>query len=187
MSKPAARPPLQERVASAILEAAARVLAARGEQASMHDVAAAAGLARATVYRYFPNRQALLDEVAEVAVLDAGARLAAARVDQVPVEEGVRRAVRALVEVGDPFLVLARERVRPDPDELERAIAAPLRRMFERGQREGELRDDVPGPWLGESLMALVVAVLSSPPALGREDLIAAISSIFMDGTRARP
>jgi hypothetical protein len=35
--------------------------------------------------------------------------------------------------------------------------------------------------------MALVVAMLSSPPALGREDLIAAISSIFMDGTRARP
>jgi TetR/AcrR family transcriptional regulator, mexCD-oprJ operon repressor len=32
----------------------------RGEQASMADVAAAAGMARATVYRYFPNMNAAL-------------------------------------------------------------------------------------------------------------------------------
>ena len=40
---------LHARVSAAILEAAAAVLAERGEQASMADVAAAAGMARATV------------------------------------------------------------------------------------------------------------------------------------------
>ncbi len=176
---------LRERVSAAVLDAAAGVLAARGAQASMSDVAAAAGVARATVYRYFPNREALLDALARAAVADAAERLLSARVDEVPPEEGVRRAVRALVEVGDYFLVIARERVRPDPETFERSLAAPVRRLFERGQKSGAMRDDVPPSWLAESLVGLVVSVLGATPAAGREDTIAAITSIFLDGARA--
>ena len=81
----------------------------------MNDIAAAAGVARATVYRYFPNRQALFDELALAAVNDADAGLASARIDEVAPEEGVVRAVRALVDVGDSFVLLARQRVRIRP------------------------------------------------------------------------
>ncbi len=178
---------LQERVKTLILDAAARVLAGSGEHASMNDVAAAAGVARATVYRYFPSRQALLDRLAEVAVSDAGARLASARIDQVGPEEGVRRAVRALVEVGDSFIVLARERVRPDPEQVERNVSAPLGRLIQRAQSTGDMRADIPSSWLTEALVSLVVSVLSSTPSLGKEDTIAAIASMFLDGARSRP
>lgn len=177
---------LQQRVAAAILEAAAQVLARAGEQASMNDVAAAAGVARATVYRYFPNRQALLDRLAEVAVTDAGARLASARIDEVEPDEGVARAVRALIDVGDYFIALAHERIRPAPEEFEEKIAGPLGRLFERGQASGAIRADVPGSWLTESLVALVVGALSATPSLGREDSVAAITSMFLDGARSR-
>src|SRR4051794_8757559 len=68
---------LHARVSAAILEAAAEVLAERGEQASMADVAAAAGMARASVYRYFPNREALLEALGRLAVEEAGERLEA--------------------------------------------------------------------------------------------------------------
>ena len=152
----------------------------------MNDVAAAAGVARATVYRYFPNRQALLDRLAEVAVTDAGSRLAAARIEEVAPAEGVARAVRALVDVGDYFIAVAHERIRPAPEEFQRNIAGPLERLFERGQASGDFRDDVPGSWLTESLVALVVGALSATPALGREDSVAAITSMFLDGARGR-
>jgi TetR/AcrR family transcriptional regulator, mexCD-oprJ operon repressor len=186
MSEPVARQPLPQRVAAAILDGAARILVVHGEQASMNDVAAAAGVARATVYRYFPNRQALLDELARAAVSEADEGLASARIDEVSPEEGVARAVRALVDVGDSFVLLARERVRSDPERFERRIIQPLRQLFERGQAAGDIRPDIASARLTESLIGLIVGVLTSTPPLGKEDIIATISGLFLDGARAR-
>jgi TetR/AcrR family transcriptional repressor of mexCD-oprJ operon len=186
MSKPASAQSLQQRVAAAILDGAAGILAVQGEQASMNDVAAAAGVARATVYRYFPNRQALLDELARAAVSDADERLAAARIDEVPPEEGVARAVRALVDLGDSFVLLARDRVRSDPERFERRVMQPLRELFKRGQDAGDIRRDITSAHLTESLIGLIVGVVTSTPPLGREDIIATITGLFLDGARAR-
>lgn len=184
--QPEARRSLRERVKTAILEAAAAVLVAQGEQASMGDVAAAAGVARATVYRYFPNRQALLDELAQLAVEDAAERLAAAGLDSVPVPEGVERAVRSLVAVGDYFVVLARERIQPEPAQFEATVGRRLVSLFERGQAAGEIRADVPARSLTEALVALVVSLLQLTPLVAGEDAVAMISSVFLDGARAR-
>lgn len=186
MSAPAPRPALQQRVAAAILGGAAHIFALQGEQASMNDVAEAAGVARATVYRYFPSREALIDELARVAGSDVEARLAAARIDEVQPEEGVARAVRALVDAGDSFVLLARERRRSDPQRFERQITAPLARLFARGQDSRDIRDDIASPRLTESLVGLVVGVATSTPPLGHEDMIATIISLFLDGARAR-
>jgi TetR/AcrR family transcriptional repressor of mexCD-oprJ operon len=187
MSEPAPRLALQQRVVGAILESAAALIAAGGKSSSMSDVAAAARVARATLYRYFPNRQALLDELAALAVAGAEERLAAARLDEVPTREGVTRVVRALVEVGDAFIVLARERLQPDAQQFEQSVGKPLRQLLERGQTSDDLRDDVPATWLTGALMNLVVSVLRSQPATGREDTIARITTLFLDGARRRP
>jgi TetR/AcrR family transcriptional regulator, mexCD-oprJ operon repressor len=150
----------------------------------MTDVAAAAGVSRATVYRYFPNRQSLLDELARSAVRSAGDRLASARIDEIPVADGITRAVRALVDVGDLFVVLARERLRPDGEQFERHVVGPLRALVERGQSSGEIRADVPSAWLAAALIGVVVNVVSSPVQHGREDTVAAITSVYIDGAR---
>jgi len=186
MSDPAPRQALQQRVAAAILDGAAQIFALQGAQASMSDVAEAAGVARATVYRYFPNRETLLDELARAAVSDVDARLESARIDEVAPEEGIARAVRALVDVGDGFVLLTRERRRSDPEQFERRLIQPLRRLFERGQAGGDIRDDITSARLTESLIGLIVGVLTSTPLLGREDMTATISGLFLDGARAR-
>jgi AcrR family transcriptional regulator len=175
---------LHARVSSAILEAAAAVLAERGEQASMADVATAAGMARATVYRYFPNREALFEALGRLAVEEAGERLLAGRLQEVAVPEAFERAVRSLVAVGDYFVVVSRESARPDPEEFEQRIAAPLRGLIERAQSQGEVRDDLPASWLMESLIGIVVSGLQTQPSLGVEDTVAGITSLFLDGAR---
>jgi TetR/AcrR family transcriptional regulator, mexCD-oprJ operon repressor len=186
MSEPAPRQALQQRVAAAILDGAAQIFALQGAQASMNDVAEAAGVARATVYRYFPNRETLLDELARAAVSDVHARLESARIDEVTPEEGIARAVRALVDVGDGFVLLTRERLRSDPEQFERRLIQPLRRLFERGQAGGDIRDEITSARLTESLIGLIVGVLTSSPPLGREDMTATITGLFLDGARAR-
>ena len=175
---------LRARVSAAILEAAAAVLAERGEQGSMADVAAAAGMARATVYRYFPNREALFEALGRVALEEAGERLQAGRLQDVPVPEAFERAVRALVAVGDYLVVISRETARPDPEEFEQRVASPLRKLIERAQSLGEVRDDLPASWLMESLIGIVVSGLQTRPSLGVEDTVAGITSLFLDGAR---
>ena len=178
---------LHARVSAAILEAAAAVLAERGEQASMADVATAAGMARATVYRYFPNREALFEALGRLAVEEAGERLRAGRLQEVAVPEAFERAVRSLVAVGDYFVVVSRESARPDPEEFEQRVASPLRGLIERAQSQGEMRDDLPPSWLMESLIGIVVSGLQTQPSLGVEDTVAGITSLFLDGARLQP
>jgi TetR/AcrR family transcriptional regulator, mexCD-oprJ operon repressor len=180
------RQALQERVAAAILDAAGQLFALEGERASMNDVAAAAGVARATVYRYFPNRDVLLDALGEATLSDVESRLESARIDEVEPEEGIARAVRALVETGSSFVLLARGRLRSDPARFKRALESPLRRLFERGQAEGVVRDDIASARLTESLIGQIASVLTSTPPLGREDMSATVIGLFLDGARAR-
>jgi TetR/AcrR family transcriptional regulator, mexCD-oprJ operon repressor len=186
MSTPAPRSGLRERVASAIVEAAAAVFAERGDAASMSDVANMASVARATVYRYFPSREALLEQLGSVAVEEAGQGLAAARLDEVAIEEAFSRAVRALVVVGDYFVVLARERASVAPEEFDRRVGGVLRALIERGRSLGEIREDVPAAWLVEVLIGVIVSVLAASSSAGAEDKVDAITSLFLDGARRR-
>src|SRR6266516_5023435 len=78
--------PRYDRTRAAILDAAAEALAERGGRTSMADVAAAAGVSRATLYRYYADREALLDALASHALGDAAARLADAGLDRAPLE-----------------------------------------------------------------------------------------------------
>jgi TetR/AcrR family transcriptional repressor of mexCD-oprJ operon len=187
MCSMAARPQQYDRTASAILDAAAHVLADRTE-ASMSEVAAAAGVGRATLYRYYPSREALLDALAREALIDLGARLADAGLDRASVPEAIERIVRAVVAVGDRYVVLAREQIRPDPADSDRLFRAPLQSVFERGVHESVLRADVPVDVLLELFGGLLGAAvrLVGERRIGLEEIAATTTALFLDGARAR-
>jgi TetR/AcrR family transcriptional repressor of mexCD-oprJ operon len=147
----------------------------------MAEVAAAAGIARGTLYRYFPTREALLRALEAAANEEAGRRLAVANLDQVPVEEALARAVRALVAVGEDFIVLLRERRPPEP-----GFTTPLVALIERGRENGQLRSDIPVATLVESLLALVGACVRTGKAagIGSEDTSSTSLRLFLTGAR---
>jgi TetR/AcrR family transcriptional regulator, mexCD-oprJ operon repressor len=163
-----------------IVLAAARVLAVR-EAASMADIAAAAQITRGTLYRYFPTREALIQAIEAAANAEAGRRLTEANLDQVPVHEGLARATRALVTVGEDFIVLLRERRPPEP-----GFAAPLEALLERGRESGQIRTDVPLATLVESLLVLIGACVRTGEAagMGLEDVSSTALRLFLTGAR---
>jgi TetR/AcrR family transcriptional regulator, mexCD-oprJ operon repressor len=163
-----------------ILGAAAGVLAAR-DASGMAEVAAAAGIARGTLYRYFPTRESLLRALEAAANEEAGRRLAEANLDQIPVEEALARATRALVAVGEHFIVLLRERRPPEPGFIE-----PLGALIERGRKHGQIRSDVPVACLVESLLVLVGACVRTGRAagMGSEDISSTALRLFLTGAQ---
>jgi AcrR family transcriptional regulator len=184
----APRLPRFDRTAAAILAAAAHVFAEQGGSSNMADVAAAAGVSRATLYRYYPHREALLDALAAQALVDAAARLADAGLERAPVGEAVERIVRAIVAIGDRYAVLVQERVKFDPAEAERLLGAPMRAVFARGIESGVLRQDLPIDILLELFGGVLMSAvkLTQRGTLGLEEASAAAAAVFLDGARTR-
>jgi TetR/AcrR family transcriptional regulator, mexCD-oprJ operon repressor len=176
-----------DRTAAAIVDAAAHVFAARGANANMAEVAAAGGVSRATLYRYYPSREALLHALAAQALADAGRRIADAGLERCRVPEAIERIVRALLAVGDRYAVLLGEQVQPDPAEAERVVGGPLRGVFARGIAQGELRDDIPPEVLQELFGGLLIGAIKlvGDRVLGLEETAATTTALFLDGARA--
>ena len=64
--------------------------------------------------------------------------------------DAIARVVDALLVVGDRYRILSEERRGyPELREQEEAVGAPLIALVERGQRNGELRDDLPAALAG--------------------------------------
>jgi TetR/AcrR family transcriptional repressor of mexCD-oprJ operon len=171
--------------AAAITHAAAH-LVARHQDPTVGAVAQATGVARGTIYRYFPTRQALLTAVVDRALLEADRRLTQANLAAVPVAEGLARAVRALVALGDDFLVLVRQRLLTGGDTP--AFSAVVA-LLDRGREQGDLRSDLPLSCQVEALYALVHACLraSELATAGPEDISATALRLFLEGSKPSP
>ena len=185
-------PVLRDRTSTAILEGAARVLAERREAASLSDVARGAGVARSTLYRYFPSREGLLDALAERAMAELRGRIDGAQIDTVAVPEALARVTRGFIATGAKYVALAHLSPKPS-DSAQRAITAPMTRLFERGITDGSLRGDLPATSLLAVYSDLVQGAITRAAESddGVEPTSAAVLAVFFEGAlpghEARP
>lgn len=176
---------MQDRTRTAILEAAATILAAQGEAAGLADVAQAAGVARSTLYRYFPTRDALLTALAETGAREVESRFAEAVDSSIPVPEALARLTRALLNVGTKYVALTTLRPKPD-DATDTKLTDRLMQLFRRGIDDGTLREDLDPEALAIIYGDLINGAItrSATNSASTESTSALIVTVLLDGAK---
>lgn len=158
---------------AAILDAATVCLAVDPD-ASINDIAAAAGVGRVTIYGHFDNRAALVGQVVERALASSDADLDAVDLDG-DAHEALGRLLEASWHVTYRYggLVLAAQTALPERD-LRAAHHQPVQRMtrlLRRGRREESVRSDMPLSWQITTIQGVIHAASN---AVHRGELAAA-------------
>ncbi|WP_083266527.1 TetR/AcrR family transcriptional regulator [Arthrobacter sp. U41] len=160
-----------ERHHRALLAAAADELS-RNPDSSMADVAQAANLTRATLYRHFSNRQTLLKAIQAEALARASETLIACRLDEGSALEVLARVIDSLSRHGMRFrIILLRA-----PDQNARFLAqrdevlAPLVEVIRRGQREGDIHADLSPEWIVTAMASLLISAVRAAPKTKHSD-----------------
>lgn len=180
---------LRDLTAAAIIDSAATVLAQRGEAASMEEIANAAGIGRATLYRYFQNRDELLEAMAASSAQELATRIQQADLETVPFEEAIARLARGIIATGSKYIALNADSAKyadtyPDFD-IE--VIQPVRALFRRAIADGCLREDLSPDLLMDLFSGLIKGALESAASAQRgiEETAAAVTTLFLHGARA--
>lgn len=170
-----------------LLETLATAIGTR-PNATMAELAGAAGMSRATLHRRFPSRELLLAAVAQEAAAAARRAVAVARPAEGSATEACTRLVAALVPLGGRYAFLLREGAWLDelPEvaagiaELEGAVAETVRR----GRRAGEFRVDLPASFLARLVQTAVFTAWEAVAAgeLGSAEAPAAAITALLAG-----
>lgn len=185
-----------------LLQAAAAAFATDGlDAANINDISLAAGLAKGTVYNYFPSKEALF-----LAVIEEACRLAAAGSDvrdpEAPTRDRLRAAIAsdvAWAREHEPFArVLVRELFAGKPALYERVVTAGapyiehVGQILADGVARAEVRSDTPVDQLALTFTGLGLLALAHHwgsgggwPAL--EQVPDLVVGMFFEGAKPRP
>jgi AcrR family transcriptional regulator len=146
--------------------AVAREELGRDPDASLDEIARAAGVVRRTVYGHFPNRPTLIAALAEEAARSVEEAFTAARQPGADPATALVRMTLAVWAVGDRYRMLIALARRDLGDEGIRAALAPARTeatsILERGQRDGAFAGHIPAHVLAKALESLTLTLFEA-------------------------
>ena len=163
-----------------IVAAALALFTERGPRASMEDIASAAGLGVGTLYRHFPDRAALAEEIGIHALGDLAAFCRERLAEDGPPWEALHHVAEYCA--GRPFALikmLADDAGSGSPERLALQHEADelLVRIAEAAQQEGTLRQDI----TPREVVDLLSVVLCRPGTRADDPL----TRVTLDGLRA--
>lgn len=182
-----------------ILRAAADLLAT-DPAASIQRIADAAQVARPTVYRRYPTREALIDAIRAEAVNEFHATLDDVAANGSTGAEAIEQLIRSLARISADYPVLLEGTpLHPAGNPSDRVAVNELSLLVERfeahltrGQHDGSLRDDLPPDVLRHAMFGALSAVLrlrrQRPEAAQPDstDVGLQVAALLMDGLRPR-
>ena len=194
--------PRWERRYREVLGVAATIFAEKGYTgASTRDIADRLGVRQASLYYYFPSKEAALHAICELGVKDFIANLEGIIATPAPIEEKLRAAIanhllplRTHPEA-DYVRVFLRHR-HELPDGMRHTIAALARkytslveRLFLEGRASGELRADLDPHLNALALLGLCNSVLANrslPRTASIDEIVEAYARIIIGGVVAK-
>ncbi|MFD0545697.1 TetR/AcrR family transcriptional regulator [Streptomyces mexicanus] len=167
----------------------------RDPDASMDQIARAAGVVRRTVYGHFPSREALIGTLVDDAVRALADAHAAGRAGVEDPAEAVARSVLAIWPIADRYRLLVALAQRTVTMQGIRERLAPVRgdtvELLQRGLDQGVFRSVLPAPALAyvheQVLFALMEAVNDGLVPAGEAGRAAATTVLTTAGVPASP
>ncbi|RPF34167.1 TetR family transcriptional regulator [Streptomyces sp. TLI_185] len=171
-----------------IVAAAREMFTEFGPEVPLDEIARRAGVGNATVYRNFPDRDALVREVvcsvmdrtseaAEHALAETGDAFEA-------LERFVHTAADERISALCPMVQSTFDKNHPDLEAARERVEQTVKELMDRAKEAGQLRPDVA---VGD--LMIVVAQLSRPPAgtdcLVNDRFVHRHLQLFLDGLRA--
>ncbi|WP_395573965.1 TetR/AcrR family transcriptional regulator [Streptomyces sp. BK79] len=171
-----------------IVTAAREMFVEHGPEVPLDDVARRAGVGNATVYRNFPDRDALVREVV-CSVMDRTARAAELALAETgdafeALERFVHVAADERISALCPMVSSTFDQHHPDLEAARTRVERLVAEVMDRAKAAGQLRTDV-----GVGDVMIAAAQLSRPPAgtgcLSADRFVHRHLQLFLDGLRA--
>lgn len=126
--------------------------------ASLSEVVKKAGVGRATLYRYFPTREALIKEIALLAIQQTNEAVAPVFAKQLTSQENLREMLEVIIPLGDRFHFLMSESFNQD-SELTQAYnqqLVALESLVQGLKKEGVVGLDISNAWAVATIDSLI-------------------------------